>query len=494
MQRMLEASGAFDYLCPTDSKVPCPTMSTTIVQINFVATTTNTLTPFMGQAIDSYGAPKVATYFMSPIAILGAWIVYLTSTHAISESYYFLGFSCLGLATFCGSLLSVQVGLYFSGKMQVRVIMFLNALFDAGSVTYLLLWYAMDLFSVGFDVICLAYLILAIILYGGGVIFWNTAVPESALEDETNGETSNLLEVAGTTASLDADEEHDLHFHNFKERQKVRESMREYQAAHMENPDSIRDTMLKYRASTGVSDQLADNIPEYGAAMNAMKDHDEDFVPIVDEQEYVMIADRSPKDQLLSWPFVMLTLFFSINMISCNWTLATAADFLAQLGDTNGTYLSLFTILQPASVFALPLVDHTVHKSGFGTAFQCVNGLTFTYILIKLTSKSLNVQIVTFIMVAVVRCYLFAVTFSYLPRLLSPDTVGKGTGFLYMVGGVASFVNIPLNSMVLETGFFPPNLLYFLLTIPTTFMAMVVQMTIRKETRAQKAKDLAAVS
>jgi hypothetical protein len=59
-----------------------------------------------------------------------------------------------------------------------------------------------------------------------------------------------------------------------------------------------------------------------------------------------------------------------------------------------------------------------------------------------------------------------------------------------MVGGVASFLNIPLNALVLKTGFFPPNLLYLILTIPTTFMALVVQITIRKENKAKKAKGL----
>jgi hypothetical protein len=518
MQRMLESSGAFHQECDNadadvddPSSRPCPKQSTTIIQINFVATTTNTMTPFMGQAIDIWGGPAVATYFMSPCAILGSAIVYYAAKmqNASSMDYlYFVGFSLLGLATFCGSLLNVQVGLYFDGTLQVRVIMFLNALFDAGSVTYLILWYLVEGWHVEFDTICLAYFVLALICYGGGVVFWNTAVPvksdmelmlenaDLGAENDEHEATPMMLEITeGQPSSSPTSETYTSPMHQQQHHQQpfskreVRESLREFQAAHMENPDEIRTTILSYRGG-GNGGSLSASLG-YGS-MDGGSSKKKSGSGAADD-DYILIADRSPKDQILSWPYIMLTLFFSINMVSCNWTLATAADFLASLGDDNGKYLSLFTILQPTSIFALPLVDATVHKLGFGTAFQCVNGLAFVYILIKLTCTNLNVQIVTFVMVAVVRCYLFAVTFSFLPRLLSADAVGKGTGFLYMVGGVASFVNIPLNSMVLHTGFFLPNLLYFLLTIPTTFMALVVQITIRKENKAKHAKQIAAM-
>ncbi|KAG7363740.1 hypothetical protein IV203_027101 [Nitzschia inconspicua] len=487
MQRMLESSGAFGQTCLPEEPKPCPKQSTTIIQINFVAITTNTLTPFMGQAIDIWGAPAVATYFMSPCAVLGSAIVAYTA-HANSPSsdhWYFVGFSFLGLATFCGSLLSVQVGLYFGGTLQVRIIMLLNALFDAGSVTYLFLWYMMERFDVGFETVCLGYFVLALVCYGGGIVFWNTATPVSSDNNDNKlaDETTPMLEITSSEGLMDIDHPHHHHHHKHFSKQEVRESLREFQAAHMENPQEIRATMLSYRGGAdGHSLRASLSSPASGEKTTDSA-----------SPSYVLIADRSPKDQILSWPYVMLTFFFSINMVSCNWSLATAADFLASLGDDNGTYLSLFTIMQPASVFALPLVDATVHKFGFGTAFQCVNGLTFVYVLIKLTSHNLNVQIVTFVMVAVVRCYLFAVTFSFLPRLLSPDAVGKGTGFLYMVGGVASFVNIPLNNTVLHSGFFPPNLLYLLLTIPTTFMAVVVQLTIAKEDKAKRQKQQQAL-
>ena len=424
---MLEASGAFASTCPADTtEFPCPQQSTTIINVQFIATTTNTLTPFIGQAIDMYGAASVATYFMSPCAILGTGMLVVASYLEIDNLYY-VGFCLLGLATFSGSLLSVQVGLYFSGKTQVRAIMFLNALFDAGSVSYLLLWAIMEYFKLSFSMITVVYFVLALFQYGGGIYYWNIAVPEDSggnilVEDDDDDVPENE-----NTKLLNVDEGEDNGENTFevhKKKSEVLESLREFQAAHMDNINEIQRTMISYRGTDGSARSLR---PSGGEA---------DWVPLGDDggDHYVLIAERSTTGQLLSPAFIMLTLFFAINMISSNWSLATAADFLAGLGD-NGMYLSIFTLLQPASIVCLPLVDAVVHNFGFGVAFQCVNVITFVYIAIKLVSKDLNVQMIHFFLVAAVRCFLFAVTFSFLPRLLSPKVVGKGTGFLYMIGG-----------------------------------------------------------
>lgn len=426
MQRMLEASGAFASVCPAGTtKFPCPQQSTTIINVQFIATTTNTLTPFIGQAIDVYGAPAVATYFMSPCAVVGAGVLVVASYLAVDKLYY-VGFCLLGLATFSGSLLSVQVGLYFTGKTQVRAIMLLNTLFDAGSVSYLLLWAILEYFKLSFSMITVIYFVLAIIQYGGGIYYWNTAEPEHGagyIEDDDDGlpadEASKLLSVHEGEGPT---EKFEIHL----TKAEVRESLREFQAAHMDNVDEIQRTMKSYRGSDGSIRSL--HSPSVSRAGG-------DWIPLVGSGDhYVLISERSTMGQLLSPAFIMLTLFFSINMISSNWSLATAADFLADLGD-NGIYLSIFTLMQPASIVCLPLVDAVVHNLGFGVAFQCVNVITFVYIGIKLVSTDLNVQIIHFFSVAAVRCFLFAVVFSFLPRLLSPKVVGKGTGFLYMIGG-----------------------------------------------------------
>jgi hypothetical protein len=173
MQRLMEAAGAFHSKCDNseteteDTSSVCDAQATTIINVNFIAICTNTLTPFIGQAIDHYGAPKVATVFMAPCALLGSGLLVLAAGLQIDFLYY-LAFCSLGLATFSGSLLSVQVGLYFTGTMQVRIIMLLNALFDAGSVTYLILWGLQSFFGLSFFQVVSIYFLLALIEYGGG--------------------------------------------------------------------------------------------------------------------------------------------------------------------------------------------------------------------------------------------------------------------------------------------------------------------------------------
>jgi hypothetical protein len=207
-----------------------------------------------------------------------------------------------------------------------------------------------------------------------------------------------------------------------------------------------------------------------------------------DDGEYLLLADKSAKEQLLSTPFIMLNLFFSLSMISCNWSLITAADFLASLGD-DGRYLKIFTLCQPASILALPLVDWIVNHHGFGAAFQAVNLINFVYILIKCTSTNLHLHVVTFLMVAAVRCFLYATTFSFLPSLLSADVVGRGTGVLAMVGGLASFLNIPLNGLASGGDFLTPNLIYLFAVFPCAFAARSVKRTIDRESEIKASRE-----
>ena len=462
MQRLLESAGAFSNLCG-DVNNNCPAQSQTLINMGFMTSTLSVVTPLLGTAIDRYGAPTVS-YMMCGSGLLGSLLLVVVPTlHLTSRAswIYWIAFGLLGLETFTGSLLSVQVGLRFRGVTQIRVIMWLNSLFDAGSVCYLVLWALQTSLDWTFGQVSLLYFGIAVALFVPAAYYWTVAVPEEKTrsQGDKGSEWTHLQQQEGT-------DDNDDGFSN-ESTISISQSLRFYQQSHVVM--SLQNSILSRRP-------FPDTI--YGSI-------NED----VENDSHVLVADRSPKEQLLSLPYIMLVFFFAVSQISCNWSLITAADFLATLGD-NGLYLKIFTLMQPASVLSLPLVDSVVQRYGFGSAFQAVNAINFVYILIKCTSTSLHWQVVTFLCVAVVRCFLYACVFSFLPQLLSADVVGRGTGYLAMVGGLASFLNIPLNALTKVYGsFFIPNLIYLCAVIPCSGAAWYVNDIIHLEGKIKAASQ-----
>lgn len=478
MEVMLVDSGAFSYLCGDDVNAngECSAQSQTIVNVGFLASCCSVFTPFIGFAIDTFGAPTVS-YLMAAMALSGTGFMVVAAATETSWMYY-PSFALLGLATFTGSLMSVQVGLYFKGHTQVRIIMWLNTLFDAGSCSYLFLWMIEENLSVDFTGVAIIYFILAAVLYIPGAIFWTIALPEGTGEGEDfelTDETKALLVDGG-------EEESETTGHS----ENTNQSLRLFMESKMD-PTMLDEVVMSRTGSFRGDIPHGRTVPTSVYGSQGLRDVPEGDDNVDDLADFPLLAERPANEQLVSTPYMLLVFFFSVSQISCNWSLITAADFLASIGD-DGLYLKIFTLMQPASILALPLVDWIIRKLGFGAAFQGVNLINFVYIFIKVTSTNLKVHVVTFLMVATVRCFLYATTFSFLPLLLSGDVVGRGTGFLCMIGGILSFLNIPLNSFAARGDFFTPNLIYLLAVIPCTFAAASVSATIAMEKKIKQAR------
>ena len=173
-------------------------------------------------------------------------------------------------------------------------------------------------------------------------------------------------------------------------------------------------------------------------------------------------------------------------MVSNVWTLTTARDFLKHLGDDDygNRYLSIFTLMTPVSLMALPFEDLAIHKFGFAWALQGVNFLGMVHGIIKVSSLNLNVQILGFVVFSFFRCFLFAVTFSCLASFTSADATGRAVGTMYVVSGVASFVNIGLANLAVEKmngDFFVPNLLFLVLTIPMIYVTHILGNALKRD-------------
>jgi hypothetical protein len=191
------------------------------------------------------------------------------------------------------------------------------------------------------------------------------------------------------------------------------------------------------------------------------------------------ISQRTVVEQLKCKAYIFLCIVFSFHLVSNVWTLTTARDFLKYLGDDEygNRYLTIFTLLTPVSLAALPFEDIAIHKFGFAWALQGVNFLGMMHGIVKVASTNLNVQIVGFVIFSFFRCFLFAVTFSCLASFTSASATGRAVGIMYVVSGAASFINIGLANLAVEQmngDFFIPNLVFVVLTIPMFYVVYVI--------------------
>jgi hypothetical protein len=111
--------------------------------------------------------------------------------------------------------------------------------------------------------------------------------------------------------------------------------------------------------------------------------------------------------------------------------------------------------------------------------------------LSKVSSDNLNVQIAGFIFFSFYRCFLFSVTFGFLPTFLHQKVIGKAAGILYFSGGIANFLNIPMKDLAvkhLDGDFFIPNLVYTTLVIPCIAATWGIGQAMKREKAAKEAK------
>jgi hypothetical protein len=134
------------------------------------------------------------------------------------------------------------------------------------------------------------------------------------------------------------------------------------------------------------------------------------------------------------------------------------------------------------------MVDYMIHNYGYHVSLQCVNVLGIGYMLVRLCSTDLNVQIIGFVLFAIFRCFLYSTFQGLIPIIFSTDLVGFVTGILIGVPGITAFLNIPLAKYTIQYAdgnFFVANLLYTLLIIPCILAAYGVGRTIREEEQSK---------
>ena len=451
--------------------------------------------PILGVVVDRFG-PLVLMSFLGFCGCFGVSML-LTAITIPVDNLLYVAFIFIGSMASASSIMTVKTGMVFAddnnssvhtdttadhqdsdrsppeereNKNQSRVISILNALFDAGSVTYLGLWGISEI-GPSVSAVIGMYLILAVICFGGVIGFW-IALGDDVLGDRAV-QSDNTRSGSGTEIA------------DCKERTTDAISIANTSTIMGEKNAITTNFSTKDSEYMDISAEIGDIAGSQDSASEVLGPS----VPLSEEPEpeYVLVCDRTPKGQLLSLPFIMLVIFFAINLALNQFVLTTARDFLGYLGDdeTSKLYLSIFTLLMPASILGLPFTDQVITRYGFHAGFQTICLLAAVHGVIQVSCDKLNaVQIFGFVVFSFYRCFLFSIVFSYIPTLLSPNVVGKGVGALHLAGGTFSFLNIPISQLVVKHlggNFFVPNLFYTILVISCSVAAWIIGKNIQRE-------------
>ena len=509
---------------PTMTTSVCAGQTAALLRIPFIAQATLILSPLLGWFIDRYGAARGFSVFLVGPCWLGWLLVTITAAmHGKSsiDMLLYLAFALLSIATWMGGLLTVQTGLYFVGKTRGRVIFMLNALFDAGTVTYLGLWAIGDTWNLSLTAVSAGFMCLSVIVLGAGVYFWMVAVPdeeEKGLVVERDSPATEhgpkkedcLMREQDENKGKDTEEWMDAEQAANTRKQKTSSVTAEWKKPCKILPqatgstsslgpseDSKEQQQLQVSPTAAMLSSSSSNAecPSLVLPLSNLSDRKDDTDSMTKKTNYCIISEQTTWQQLVSAPFLYMCVFYGIHSASSQWNLVTQRDFLAHLGDNadGNRYLTIFTLLMPLSVVAMPIGDVIVQRWGYVVAFHAINGLAMGYSLIKLLCTSLPGQVAGFVMFAVFQSFLYGISFSFLPTFLSNHVAGQAVGMLFLLMGVFGLVGIPLANLAVErfnVNFFIPNCIYASLIVPAVVAAFGIGRSMKFEMAAKTKKGM----
>ncbi len=399
------------------------------------------VSPIWGLFVDKVG-PKRSAYTQACLGMIGLAFVTLGSA-MLWDTLVFVGFIVVALHCFLGALMTMQLGIYFEGHTSSRVIFLLNTVFDAGSITNLILWGLQEVTGASTPAMLGGYLCVGIVLYLTSMYYWWIAVPAGNKESNISPTTCNADDGK---SSNDADCE-------------------------IDDSPSVALAHAGRQELSVVSPSFQKE--EQHAITISMEKNSSDIATT--NSEYVCVADRSARAQLISPPFLLLCLFAALNMAVSNWNLMTQIEFLGSLGDDDNLYLTIFTLLTPVSILGSPLIDWSILKLGWSPTLQMINVLGVAFQVIKVTSTNLNVQILGFLIYSFYRAFLYGVTFSFLPTLVGGDVMGIAAGIMLGSGGAANLCLLPAADFAIERAegnFLMTNIIILCISAPISIGAI----------------------
>lgn len=168
----------------------------------------------------------------------------------------------------------------------------------------------------------------------------------------------------------------------------------------------------------------------------------------MDDGEFLDPMSQSLVQQISSYAFIRLNVFFVVCSFWTNFYIGTA---VTQLGDDQvvpvaeaAAYGQSLTLFMTGGVLAIPFIGYLMDKNGFPITMLVTIffGIVWAVLLSTGDSKFLYVS---FVFYALFRTFLYTFLFSYLADKLGFKYYGILAGILFFVSGIVGLVQYPLS-------------------------------------------------
>jgi len=170
-----------------------------------------------------------------------------------------------------------------------------------------------------------------------------------------------------------------------------------------------------------------------------------------DVSDYKAPMDTVMLDQIRSWEYVLLLLWFSVQLIPLQYYVATIGLQLERKGDDDGTYTHIFSILFALSAIAAPLIGKIIDMAGLGISQALASGLnSLSMAILGLESVPLPAHIVGLLCYDLGRMMTFGTFFTNIGKRFGYTNYGTLVGLGSIVSAILSLIQYPLISLAIK--------------------------------------------
>lgn len=169
------------------------------------------------------------------------------------------------------------------------------------------------------------------------------------------------------------------------------------------------------------------------------------------EEEIPTVAESLRRPE-----FVWITLWWGFNILRINYFIGTVNDQL-----DSETYSSVFFLLFPLGFVGMPFVGHALDTRGFFVVVTTVSLLGILYGILLMVPV-LELQVVTFVTIALHRTALFSTSYAFIGRNFHHRIFGRVTGIANLFAAALGFLQYLLVFLafdVFDKDFVPTNVM-----------------------------------